>query len=129
LRVVSGLSVGVEVDLIDASLSQRAWLGVPSVGAQLDLAEFLHGKAAPNAPSFRRPRQTAIATPSKLIDERVQLARFSAQHMGTKQSGKAVIDSRNWLPASSRNTEQFISRADRFQFGNLSWHTSSEYDY
>jgi hypothetical protein len=78
LRVVSALSVGVEVDFIDASLSRGAWLGVPCVGAQLDLTEFLHGKAAPNTYSFCGHRQTAIATPPKLIDERVEPARFSA---------------------------------------------------
>jgi len=86
LRVVSALSVGVEVDFIDASLSRGAWLRVPCLGAQLDLAEFIHGKAAPNTLSFCGYRQTAVATPSKLIDERVEPARFSAQHMGTKQS-------------------------------------------
>jgi len=46
------LIVGVEFDFINASLPRGAWLGVPCLRAQLNLAEFLHGEAAPAALSF-----------------------------------------------------------------------------
>jgi len=55
LWFVSGLSVGVEIDFIDACLSRGAWLGVPRISAQLDLAELLYGETAPLTRSFWHP--------------------------------------------------------------------------
>jgi len=52
LRVVYGLSVGIKINFINAGLPRRARLGVPCVGAQSDLAEFLYGEAAPTARDF-----------------------------------------------------------------------------
>jgi len=74
LRIFFRLSVGVEIDFIDAGLPPGTWLGVPCLATQLDLAEFLHGEAAPNTYSLWRDRQSAVATPSKLIDEGVEPA-------------------------------------------------------
>jgi hypothetical protein len=68
------LSVGVEIDFIDASLPRGAWFGVPWVRAQLDLPEFLHGEAAPVTCSIGHHWQAAAAASSKLIAEHVQPA-------------------------------------------------------
>jgi len=67
LRIVSGLSVGVEVDFIDASLLRGAWLGVPCIGAQFDLPQVLHSQATPNTPTFWGQRLDTITTSSELI--------------------------------------------------------------
>jgi hypothetical protein len=74
LRVVSGLSVGIEINFINAGLPRRAWLGVPCVGAQLDLAKSFHGEATPATYSSWRHRQATIATSSKLIAEHMEPA-------------------------------------------------------
>jgi len=74
LRIIAGLSVGVEIDFIDASLPRGVWLGVPRVSAQLDLTEFLHSQATPNTPTFWGQRLDTIATSSKLITEDMQAA-------------------------------------------------------
>src|SRR5215472_11894527 len=47
LRFVPRLSVGVEIDFINAGLLRGAWFGVPRLSAQLDLAEFLYRQATP----------------------------------------------------------------------------------
>jgi hypothetical protein len=47
LRIVSGLNVGIEIDFINAGLRFGAWLGVPCLLAQLDMAEFLYSEATP----------------------------------------------------------------------------------
>jgi hypothetical protein len=56
LRVPSELSVDIEIDFIDAGLPFGAWLCIPCAYTQLDLAEFLHGKATPDAPAFWNQR-------------------------------------------------------------------------
>ena len=40
------LSVGVKIDFIDAGLVRGAWLGMPCIRAQLDLAELLESRTA-----------------------------------------------------------------------------------
>ena len=45
------MSVGVEIDLINAGLLWRAWLAVPCFGAQLDFAESFHDETTPAAHS------------------------------------------------------------------------------
>ena len=52
----------------------EAWLGVPRVSAQLDLAEFLHSQATPNTPTFWGQRLDTITTSSELIAEDMQAA-------------------------------------------------------
>ena len=74
LRIFFRLSVGVEIDFIDASLPRGTWLGVPCVRAQLDLAEFLHGQAAPNTAILWSQRLDTITTSSELIAEDMQAA-------------------------------------------------------
>jgi hypothetical protein len=44
-------------------LPRRAWLGVPCIRAQLGLAPFLHGEAAPGAYPFRQHRQALLLLP------------------------------------------------------------------
>jgi len=66
--------IDVEVNFVNAGLPPGAWLGMPCLGAQLDLAEFLHGQAAPVAHSFWRQRQAAVTASSILIEERVEPA-------------------------------------------------------
>jgi len=48
LRIVSGLSVDIEIHFINAGLPFGRWLGVPRPRAQLDMVEFLYGKATPD---------------------------------------------------------------------------------
>jgi hypothetical protein len=74
LRIASGLNVGIEIDFINAGLPFGAWPGVPCVGAQLDLAEFLYSEATPYTLAFWRQRVGAIATSSKLIAQHVESA-------------------------------------------------------
>jgi hypothetical protein len=52
LRIFFRLSVGIEINFINAGLLWRARLGVPCFGAQLDVAEFLYSQATPNTPTF-----------------------------------------------------------------------------
>jgi hypothetical protein len=74
LRIIAGLSVGIEIDFINAGLLWGARLGVPRVSAQLDLAEFLHSQATPNTPTFCCQRLDTITTSSELIAEDMQPA-------------------------------------------------------
>jgi hypothetical protein len=52
LRIISELSVGIEIDFINAGLPMGAWLCAPCTHTQLDLAEFLHREATPDALAF-----------------------------------------------------------------------------
>ena len=117
LRVVSRLSVNVEIDFIDAGLVRGARLGVPCTGAQLDLAELLYGEAAPAAHSVWHYRQPTVAASSELIEKHVEPSRFPSPHVRTKHSGLSIIDCRHWLPANSRQAEEFINLAHTFLFG------------
>jgi len=54
LRILSGLSVGIEVDFIYAGLPLEPWLCVPCVRTQLDSAEFLYREATPYTLAFWR---------------------------------------------------------------------------
>jgi hypothetical protein len=74
LRIFFPLSVSVEIDFLDAGLPPGAWLGVPCLRVQLDLGEFLHGEAAPDAHSSWCRRKIAVAASSKLIDEGLEPA-------------------------------------------------------
>jgi hypothetical protein len=74
LRILAGLSVGIEIDFINAGLLRGARLGVPRVSAQLDLAEFLYSQATPNTPTFWGQRLDTITTSSELIAEDMQAA-------------------------------------------------------
>jgi hypothetical protein len=64
LRVVSGLSIGIEINFINGGLPRRAWRGGPYVAAQLDLAGFLHGGAAPIRPN--KWGQSSRSTPPQV---------------------------------------------------------------
>ena len=74
LRILSRLSVGVEIDFINAGLPAGSWFGTPSTRLKLDLAQSFHGQAAPSTNSFWRHRQSAVAPASKLIGEHVKPA-------------------------------------------------------
>jgi hypothetical protein len=74
LRIVSGLNVGIEIGFINAGLPSDAWLSVPGVGAQLDVTEFLHGEATPDAWFSWRHRQASIAPSAKLIAKHMEPA-------------------------------------------------------
>jgi hypothetical protein len=74
LRIVSGLTVGIEIDFINAGLPFRAWPGVPWLRAQLYMAEFLYSETTPHTLAFRRQRLGTITTSSKLIAQHVQSA-------------------------------------------------------
>ena len=74
MRIIAGLSVGIEIDFINTGPLRGAWLGMPRVIAQLDLAEFLHSEATPNTPTFWGQRLHAITTSSELIAENMQAA-------------------------------------------------------
>jgi len=63
LRIIAGLSVGVEIDFIDASLPRGAWLGVPRVSAQLDLAEFLLRNTTPVCGRIHRVLESVWLSP------------------------------------------------------------------
>ncbi len=74
LRIIAELSVGIEIDFINAGPLRGAWLGVPRVGAQLDSAKFLHRQARPNTPTRWGQRLDTITTSSELITGDMQAA-------------------------------------------------------
>jgi hypothetical protein len=75
LRIVSGLSVDVEVHFINAGLPFGTCLGAPRPSAQLDLTEFLHGEATPNTAALGCQRRLdRITTSSELIAENIPSA-------------------------------------------------------
>jgi len=86
LRIISRLSVGIEIHFLNAGLSRRAWLAVPNACAQLDLAEFLHSEATPDASTSWRQQFDTITTSPKLITQHPKPARLSTQHVRTKKS-------------------------------------------
>jgi len=74
LRIVSGLSVAIEIHFINAGLPFGTWLGVPRPRAQLDMVEFLYGKATPDTATLGYQGPDSITTPSELIAEDLQAA-------------------------------------------------------
>ena len=123
LRILIRLSVGIEIDLIDTGLLPGTRFGVPCIGTQLDLAEFLDSEATPYPLAFWRQRLGATTTSSKLIAQHVQPAGLPAPNMRAKQPGLSIIDCRHRMPASSREAEEFINLAHRVRFGWLWSHT------
>jgi len=69
LRIVFGLSIDIEIYFIDAGLSFSTRLGVPSTGAQLYMAESLHGQAAPDTATIWRQPIDTVTPASELIAE------------------------------------------------------------
>jgi hypothetical protein len=74
VRVISELSIGIEIDIINAGLPIGAWLCVPCAHPQLDLAEFLHRETTPEACAFWGQRLGTVATSFELIAKDVPLA-------------------------------------------------------
>jgi hypothetical protein len=74
LRIIAELSLGIEINFVNAGLLRGAWLGVPRISAQLDLAEFLHSQAPPNTPTFWGQRLDTITASSELIAKDMQAA-------------------------------------------------------
>jgi hypothetical protein len=74
LRILSQLSVGIEIDFINAGLSCGARLGMPWARAQLHSAEFLHRRATPYTLAFWGQRLSTITASSKLVAKDVQAA-------------------------------------------------------
>ena len=69
LRIVSGLSVDIEIHFINAGLPFGMSLRVPRPRAQLDMLEFLHGEATPDTAALGYQWPDSITPPSKLITE------------------------------------------------------------
>jgi hypothetical protein len=74
LRIVSGLSVDIEIHFTNAGLPFGTWLGAPRPRAQLDLTEFLHREATPNTAALGYQRLDRITTSSELIAENIPSA-------------------------------------------------------
>jgi hypothetical protein len=74
LRIVSGLSVDIEIHFINAGLPLGTWLGVPRPRAQLDIVKFLHGEATPDTAALWYQRPDSVTTPSELIAEDIPSA-------------------------------------------------------
>jgi hypothetical protein len=125
-RVVSGLSIRVEIYLINAGLSWRARLGAPSIGAQFNVTEFLDGQTAPNTWSQCCHRESTVAPPSNLIHQRMPPTRLPAQHMGTKQTRLVVIHCCHWLLMGRRPAQKFISLVQPLPSARL-WTASIQY--
>ena len=122
LRIIAGLSVGIEIDFINAGLLWAACLGVPRASAQLDLTEFLHRQTTPNTPTFCGQRLDTITTSSELIAEDMQAARLSPANMRAEQSRLSIIGGCYRLPASRRKTEQFINLTHTARFSRFRRH-------
>jgi len=74
LRILSGLSVDIEIHFINAGLPFGTWLGVPSPRAQLDMVEFLYREATPDTAVLGYQWPNSITTPSELIAEDIPSA-------------------------------------------------------
>jgi len=74
LRIVSRLSVDIEIHFIHAGLPFGTGFGVPRPPAQLDLAEFVHGEATPHTAALGCQRLDSITTSSELIAEDIPSA-------------------------------------------------------
>ena len=116
LWIFTALSIGVKFNHLDASLSIRSRLGVPSSGGlQFDSAEFLHHNATPTADTPGNGPQPAITCSSKLITECVPPALLvPAQQVRAEQSREPVINRRNGLltnagPAQARRSRPLIA--------------------
>ena len=119
------LIVYLKLDFLNAGLPSGPGLRVPRLGDPLDLAELFHAKASPPTRAVAYSQQPSVAASSKLVEQRVESARLSAQHMRTQQSRKAIIDRRHWLFARRRYPEQFIDLACLKLFRRLWSHPSS----
>jgi hypothetical protein len=128
LRIIAELSLGIEINFINASLLRGAWLGVPRISAQLDLAEFLHSQAPPNTPTFWGQRLNTITASSELIAKDMQAACFPPPNMRAKQSGLSIIGGCYRLLTRRRITEEFINLTHAPRFSRLRRHNSSGYD-
>ena len=93
---------------------------MPCIRAQLDLAEFLHGQAAPNTPILWSQRLDTITTSSELIAEDMQAAQLPPTNMRAKQSRLSIISGCYRLPVSRRITEEFINLAHATRFSRFS---------
>jgi hypothetical protein len=69
LRIISRLSVDIEINFINAGLPPGMWLGMPCVHAQCDLAEFLDREASPCTTALGDQQLSTITTSSKLVAE------------------------------------------------------------
>jgi hypothetical protein len=74
LRIVSGLSVDIEIHFINTGLPFGTWLGVPRPRAQLDMIEFLHREATPDTAAPGNQWPDSITTPSELIAQYIPSA-------------------------------------------------------
>ena len=69
MRVFFPLSVGIEINFVNAGLPFGTWLCVPRSRAQLDILEFLHGEATPATAALGYQWPDSIPTSSELIAE------------------------------------------------------------
>jgi hypothetical protein len=74
VRVISELSVGIEIDIINAGLPFGAWLCMPFAHTQLHLTEFLHRETTPDASAFWGQPLGTVATSSELVAQDMPLA-------------------------------------------------------
>jgi hypothetical protein len=99
---------------------------MPFALAQLDLAEFLHGEATPDAAACGQRLGTVTAS-SKLVAEDIPSAGLSPPNVGAKQSGFPIIGGCYRLSASSSIAEEFIHLARGWPFGGSGCHLPSGY--
>ena len=96
--------------------------------AQLDVAEFLHGEAAPDTAACYQRLGTVTAS-SKLVAEDIPSPCLPPSNMRAEQSGFPIIDSCYRLPAPSCPAQEFIILAHGRLFGTPGCHLSSGYDW
>jgi hypothetical protein len=60
LRIFAALSVGVEINFLNASLLIQSRLRVPDFRPQLNFAKFLHDNAAPTTNTRRNGPQSTV---------------------------------------------------------------------
>jgi hypothetical protein len=129
LRIVSGLSVDIEIHFINAGLPFGTWLGVPRPRAQLDMVELLYGKATPDTATLGYQGPDSITTPSELIAEDIPSAGLSSSNMRAKQPRLSIIGGCYRLPANCRTSEEFVYLAHGPCFGRFRCHITSGYAY
>jgi hypothetical protein len=65
LWIVSGLSIGVELEILNAALPGKARSGVPAASPRFGSAEFVHGDAGPDPMDSSGSRRSLRSVPPK----------------------------------------------------------------
>jgi hypothetical protein len=117
LRIFAALSVGVEINFLNASLPIQSRLRVPDFRPQLNFAKFLHDNAAPTTNTRRNGPQSTVTGSTKLITECVSPALLAlAQQVRTEQPRMPFVHGRHGLFTGTSRAQKRVDLVPRFAF-------------